>query len=390
MKFENLNENVVKEISRNEPEWFANQRLISLGLFNGYGEDSFSYGMTMKTDVSDIKISDFSSKFSLIIKNEDENVVILNFNEAFQDYEEIIKSHFMKEVNSKIDLLHKAIFQNGIFIYVPKNKNVKEPIILNYEFLDNNSFDHLLVIIDENSSVDIIEILKNGENIFRNGFTEIYAKDNSKINFFSLQNLDKSVNNFSTKRSYVGKDAECNFHNFEFGGKINYSQIFSRLLNNGASSRINGIYFSDEKQHFNLGYNSIHESNNTFSNILTKGILDDESNTIYRGLVKIKDNASNSNGYQKEDTLILNNMAKADSIPNLEIDNNEVKCSHGASIGHLDKDKMFYLMSRGIPERSCIRIMIEAFFSEITDKIDNGILLNELTKIINSKIKDEY
>ena len=137
-------------------------------------------------------------------------------------------------------------------------------------------------------------------------------------------------------------------------------------------------------------YYSIHESNNTFSNILTKGILDDESNTIYRGLVKIKENASNSNGYQKEDTLILNDKAKADSIPNLEIDNNEVRCSHGASIGHLDKDKMFYLMSRGISKNECIKIMIEAFLSEVTDNVKNKILNNEILEIINSKIKNEY
>ena len=390
MKFENLDENTIKEISKNEPDWFVNQRLISLGLFNGYGEDSFNYGITMKTDVSDIKIDKFLSKFNLIIKNDDEDIIILDFNEAFDKYWDIIRSHFMREVNSKLDLFHKTVMQNGLFIYIPKNKNTKNPIILDYDFLENNSFDHLLVIADKNSSVDIIEILEDGKDIFRNGVVEIYARENSKINFFSLQKLDKSVNNFSVKRSYVGKDAECNFYSFEFGGKINHNQIISKLMSNGASSRINGIYFSDEKQHFNLGYNSIHESDNTFSNILTKGILDDESNAIYRGLVKIKENASNSNGYQKEDVLILNDKAKADSIPNLEIDNNEVKCSHGASIGNLDKDKMFYLMSRGIPKKSCTKIMIEAFFSEIIDKVDNGILINELIEAISSKMKDEY
>ncbi len=390
MKFENLNEKTVKEISKNEPEWFANQRLISLGLFNGYGEDSFNYGMTMKTDVSNIKIDKFISKSNLIIKNDDEDVIILDFKEAFEDYGEIIKSHFMREVNSKLDLFHKTVAQNGLFIYVPKNKNVKNPIVLDYDFLEENSFDHLLVIVDKNSSVDIIEALEDGKNMFRNCISEIYARENSKINFFSLQNLDKTVNNFSKKMAYIGKDAECNFYSFEFGGKINHSQIFSKLMSNGASSRINGIYFSNEKQHFNLGYSSIHESDNTFSNILTKGILDDESNTIYRGLVKINENASNSNGYQKEDTLILNDKAKADSIPNLEIYNNEVRCSHGASIGHLDKDKMFYLMSRGIPRESCVKIMIEGFFSEIIDKIDDKILIKELVEIINNKVKDEY
>lgn len=390
MRFENLNEDVVKEISKGEPEWFVNERLVSLKMFNEAEDDSFNYGMTMKTEVDNIKVNNFISKFNLAILNNDNRVVIKDLKESFNEYENFIKNFFMREIKSKMDFLHKALVQNFLLIYIPKDIEVTNEIVLEYEFMENNSFDHLLIIADDNSKVNIIEILEEGKGIFRSGFVEIYARNNSKVNFFSFQNLNKNVNNFSTKKAVVGNNAECNFYSFDFGSILNHSQIFSRLIDDGATSKINGAYFSNEKQHFNLSYNSIHESGNTFSNILTKGVLDDYSNSIYRGLIKIKSNAQNSNGYQKEDVLILNDNAKADSIPNLEIENNEVKCSHGASIGHIDRDKLFYLMSKGISKEMCVEIIVKGFFSEIISDVKDEFLRENIIISISNKIKNEY
>ena len=383
MKFENLNENYLKRIFKDEPEWFVSDRLKSLKLFNQAKEDSFRYGSTMKTDVSDIKISDYESKINLVLKNNDSRIIIKDFKKALTEDDELIRKFFMKEIKTRMELLHKAIVQEGLLIYIPKNVKVKEDITIDYEFL-TNSFDYLLVIAEENSELNIIERLRSKE-IFRSNVVEIYAGRNSKVNFYSIQDMDNNCINFSVKRSFAGKDSECNFYNFDFGSKLNYSDTYSELVEEGSCSKIKGIYFGNEKQHFNLASSTHHKSRNTNSDIFTRGILDDNSNIIYRGLVKIYENAENSNGYQKEDALILSENAKADS--NLEINNHDVKCSHSSSISHLDKDKLFYLMSRGIDYKECTKIMTEGFLMEVLNKIDKEEIKEEIKQLIKSKIK---
>ena len=388
MRFENLNENTLKEISQNEPEWVRNERINAFKLFNEIEDYSFKYGMTMKTDVSDINVSEFKSKSNLVIKNKDNRVIVKELKEAFIEDGLLLKNLFMKNIKSKLGLLNKSLVQEGLFIYVPKNTNVTETLILELEFL-GNSFDYILIIVDKNSSINIFEKLISNTKIFRNNIVDIYVNEDSKVNFFSLQDLNEESHNFSTKRSFTSKNALCDFYNFDFGGLLNYNDV-STELNEGSYSNIYGIYFADKNQHFNLASSSIHNSNNTYSHLFTKGILDDKSNSIYRGLIKIKENAFNSNGYQKEDIIILSDDAKADSIPNLEIDNNEVKCSHGASIGHIDKDKLFYLMSRGLNRSKSYEFMILGFLSEIIDKIKEDSIKKEVIELIKSKIKNEY
>ena len=132
-----------------------------------------------------------------------------------------------------------------------------------------------------------------------------------------------------------------------------------------------------------LGLNAIHNSPHTYSNMITKGVLFDESKAVYRGLIKINKNANNSNGYQKEDSLLLGNKTESDSIPKLEIDNNEVRCTHSSSVSQIDEDKMFYVMSRGLNEKEARITIVKGFLQEVIDKVNFG----ELDKLISEKIK---
>ncbi|KKQ17613.1 MAG: SufBD protein [Berkelbacteria bacterium GW2011_GWA1_36_9] len=385
MKFENLNDSVVRDISKDEPEWFVQERLESLESFNRTNDDSFKYGMTMKTDISGIKISDYKSKVNIIVRNKDDRITVDDFKESLEKNPGLIREYFMKKTKTKTELLHRALIQNGLVVYAPKNSKGGDNLMLDYEFY-GNSFNHLLVIADENSEVNIIERLR-GSGVFHSNIVEVYAKENSKVNFYSLQDLDGNSGNFSVKRGFVSRNAECNFFNFEFGCLLNCSDVYSELDEEGSYSKVYGIYFTDKNQHFNLAYSMHHKAKNTNSNIFTKGVLEDMSNTIYRGLIKIHDNAENSNGYQKEDTLILGDDAKADSIPNLEIGNNDVKCSHGASIGHIDSDKLFYLKSRGISEKECTKLIVNGFLGEVIDKINNEDFKLELKNKVMEKVK---
>jgi len=157
---------------------------------------------------------------------------------------------------------------------------------------------------------------------------------------------------------------------------------------NGEGSATNnyGIFFGNEKQQFDLVANSIHNAPNTTSDIFTKGALTDTSKCIYRGLVKIHQNAGGSNGYQKEDTLLLSPDAAADSIPNLEIDNSDVRCTHGATIGRIDREKMFYLMSRGLNEKQATRTYVRGFFEELILKMQIEKLRENMHDLVEARM----
>jgi Fe-S cluster assembly protein SufD len=228
MKFENLNENTIKGISQNEPEWVWNERLNALKQFNEIQDYNFKYGMTMKTDISDININDFKSKSNLVIKNKDDSVIIKELKKAFIEDELLLKNLFMKNIKSKLGLLNKSLVQEGLFIYVPKNTHITETLILELEFL-RNSFDYILIIVDKNSSINIFEKLISNTKVFRNNIVDVYVNENSKVNFFSLQDLNEESYNFSTKRSFTSKNALCDFYNFDFGSLLNYNDLWNIL-----------------------------------------------------------------------------------------------------------------------------------------------------------------
>ena len=171
-----------------------------------------------------------------------------------------------------------------------------------------------------------------------------------------------------------------------FGSNVTLSEVTTNLNGEGAETNNYGIFFGNKKQQFDLVANSMHNMPDTKSDIFTKGALTDKSKCIYRGLVKIQKNASGSNGYQKEDTLLLSPNAAADSIPDLEINNSDVKCSHGASIGRIDREKLFYLMSRGMDETEATRIYVKGFFEELIQKMKIKELRDNMHNLVEKRM----
>ena len=170
------------------------------------------------------------------------------------------------------------------------------------------------------------------------------------------------------------------------GSRYTRADIITRLSGRGSSTNNYGLFFGTGSQQFDLNVGTIHAERNTVCDMMTKGALNDRAKAVYTGLVKINANAANSNGYQKEDTLLLSPDAEADSIPQLEIDNNEVKCTHGATVGQVDKEKLFYLMSRGIPANESKKILVEGFFEPMIQKIAVENVQNKLREIVAERV----
>lgn len=384
----NLNENAIKDLSsmKNEPEFILKKRLEALKEFNKLSMPNFRYGLNIKLNYDfDLDNLEFNNEANISI-NGNKKVIFSKF-EDLKD-KEILKEYFMRLINNenKFLALNSAFFNNGILVYIPKNTKLNKPLILSVLQNSKTLIKHLLIILEENSELNFIDdISSNNEKSYHGKIVEIFLKENSKLNYINFQNLSLNTYNFNYKKAKLFRNSEFNLFDLNFGSKLTYSDAIVDL--DGENSRFEhyGIFVSNKDQQFDLGLTANHNMPYTYSNILAKGALNDNSKVIYRGLIKISKNASNSNGYQKEDTILLSNKAESDSIPKLEIDNNDVRCTHGASISQIDSDKLFYLMSRGLDEKEAKMQLVQGFFDNILKKIDFD---NEKIKeLIQEKIK---
>ncbi len=258
------------------------------------------------------------------------------------------------------------------------NKNEKKE--LNISIDESKDF---LIILNENAELNLVTNLINNKDL-KISF-EIILKENSKLNYINLQNLPL-VEHFTNKKVKLEKNSVFNYYELNFGSKSTYSETIVNLDGENAKFEHYGIFASNKEQKFDFNLHAIHNAQNTHSNMLTRGALNDSSKSNYNGLIRINKNASNSNGYQKQETILLNEKAESKSVPKLEINNNDVRCTHGSSNSQIDEDKLFYLMSRGLNEEEAKLKIIEGFFEHILSKI-NLENMDKIKEIIYNKIK---
>lgn len=303
---------------------------------------------------------------------------------ALEGYDDIIRKYFtcLVKAEDKFTALNLASWSKGLFIYADKNLVLNKDIEIDID----NQISYVLIIAEELSKFNIVFNNKNG-NGFKGEIIEIVAKENSNVNIINLQDLNENVDNFSVKRAFVERDANVNFYEVNLGGRFNKIEASAFLNGIGASSKNYSLFLGNNEQFFDFLSNTIHNEKNTSSDMLSKGILNDKAKAIYNGGIHIKNNAGKSSGYQKFDALLLSKDCGVDPIPKLEIDTDDVKCSHGATITYADKEKLFYLMSRGLTEEEARKELVNGFIETFINKAELDKYKEKINEIIVNKLK---
>ncbi len=237
------------------------------------------------------------------------------------------------------------------------------------------------VIVEDISSEGADE---NAEG-YRGSLVEIFADNDSKIKFVSVQKLGQGFYDIGSKKAVAMNNARVDWVFAAVGGKITKLEVSPLLDGRGAFTENLGMFIGNGSQQFDIFTSAVHNAPNTNSDLLTKGSLRERSKSIYRGLVNIKQHAKGCDGFQRADTLLLSPYAQADAIPFLEIDNNDVKCTHAASIGQVDKEKIFYMQSRGLSYEESEKQIVQGFFEGVMEKIDSEEIREALREIIMEK-----
>lgn len=363
--------------SRGEEKWLLEERKKAFAQFEKVPVPTLRYGLGVQTNLHELDMSTIDPSVDVEVsleadEKESKRILLADLSTALKTNPELLKKHMftITQTSGKFSSLAAAFLNSGTVVHIPANVELSIPIVIGSRLNEGSLFDYVLVIAEANSKATIYSIVEQEKKEgFRSGIVEIVAKEGAQVNYVNVQSLNEKTYQFMTCSSHAGKDAEVNWFDAHAGGKVSVINLASRLVGSGAKTNNMNLFFGKEQQHYDFNISSEHLAPNTTSDMLSRGVLTEKSRLIFNGLVKIGNNGANSNGFQTQNTLMLSPEARADATPMLEIDNNDVKCSHATTIGRVDDDQLFYLMSRGLSKAEAEQTIVGGFFVPLFNKV---------------------
>jgi Fe-S cluster assembly protein SufD len=294
-------------------------------------------------------------------------------------------------LDEKFAAHNAASWKHGLLVHVPKGVELEKPLYVRIAntVAGSSLFFRLLVIADPESRFTLIEEYAS-ESADLPGYTnsavELFVEQAAKLEYVSIQNLSRETWHFASHHGRVERDAELDWVAGGFGSKKGKTRIQNDLAGAGATSRVTGAYFADGDQHLDYDTFQEHMAPSTESDFKFKGALRDHARAVWRGMIRVEPDAQKTNAYQENRNLLLSNQAHADSIPGLEIMANDVRCTHGATIGQVDREQLFYLMSRGLSRAEAERLIVRGFFTDILDRINLVPVREALSAVLEARI----
>ena len=284
-----------------------------------------------------------------------------------------------------------AMWEHGLLVHVPKGAVVEKPIYIRIaNAIEGGSlFWRLLIVAEAQSRFTVIEEYASAAPLlsgYSNAAVEIMVEDGAKVEYVSIQNLSQSTWHFASHHARVGRDAELDWVAGGFGSGGGKVWIQNDLAGQGATSRVTGAYFADHEQRLDYDTFQEHIAPNTTSDFAFKGALRDTARAVWRGMIRVEEGAQKTNAYQENRNLLLSKTAHADSIPGLEIMANDVRCTHGATLGQVDREQLFYLMARGLSHAEAERLIVRGFFQDVLDRVELEPVRDALAAALEARI----
>jgi Fe-S cluster assembly protein SufD len=284
-----------------------------------------------------------------------------------------------------------AAWQHGLLVHVPAGIKLERPLFVRVvNALDGGSlFWRLLVVAEEGSRFSLVEeysSLSPDQTGYFNGVAELFVEQGAKLEYVSLQNLSRETWHFASHHARVERDAELDWVSGGFGSKRGKVRIQNDLAGPGATSRVTGAYFADGEQHLDYDTFQEHIAPDTESDFAFKGALRDTATAVWRGMIRVERDAQKTNAYQECRNLMLSPTTHAVPIPGLEILANDVRCTHGATVGRVDREQLFYLMARGLPRAEAERLIVRGFFQDVLDRIELEPVREAVTSALEHRI----
>ena len=405
-----LNVSHIEEISssKNEPDWLKEYRKNSLSiydelpiemspLYNKYTDAkkmdpdkvSLSTSTTetvpkflekrlgeLENEICIIQIGTNIFKINLPDELKSKGLIISSISDAIENNSELVKKS-LEASNSKDDkftALNNAAFNSGIFVHIPRNLVVEKPIHLLICLSDDghSTISRNIIFADESSKATLVQELYSPQIETQQAYLELLNTNiaaNAQLDITTLQMMDQHAVTFSTRHTDLAQDAKVNWYSGLFGSMLSRYKTEYFLNGSGASSNDSEVIFGNNEQSFDIQTNVIHESPSTEGRVVEKSILRNKSKSLFKGMIRIKENATKSNSFLSGRSILLDKDAKSDAIPGLEIFTNDVKATHSASVAQIDEEQIFYLKSRCLSHEEAERTIVEGFLEPLSRKM---------------------
>jgi Fe-S cluster assembly protein SufD len=369
-------------VLQGEPDWLGERRRGALATYERLPNPSKTDEEWRRTDISGLNTAQFSelehkNGSKLDVSSLPRGVILEPLRVAAEKHAQLVEPllfSLIKTDRDRFTALHAAFFTGGTFLYVPDGVEIAEPIVAQHtSHAGGTAFlPHTLIVAGRGARFHYLDEYIGQDDepaAYRSGSAEIFVGEGAEVGYVAVQKWGRNAWHFGDQRARLGKDSKLRLFSVTLGGRFSKTRVEGSLVGQGADAELKSIYLASGKQFFDFHTLQDHQVGNTRSDLLFKGALQDTARTVYAGLIRIEKGAARSDAYQANRNLVLSDHAKATSIPMLEIDNNDVRCTHGATVGPVDPQHMFYLRSRGIPEQTAKRMLVQGFFGDVLDRI---------------------
>ena len=329
-----------------------------------------------------------------------QGVLFGSLDELVRQHGDLIHKHLFCAVNlhaDKFAALHAACWSGGTLLYVPKGVVIDEPLHTLTALSSTEGavdFSHFLVILEEGASATLLTETVGGADAggknsgLHCGAIELIVGPGAKLRYVNLQNWGTGVWHFAHQRAIVGSAGQLQWTIGALGSRLAKVNQHVALAGEDAHAQVNGVMFTEGKQH--LSYHTLqhHQAPHCKSDLLYKGALQDQSRLVWRGMIKVDPGAQKTDGYQRNDNLMLSDHARADSIPGLEIQADDVRCTHGSTTGRVDDEMIFYAQTRGFTRKEATRMVVAGFFQQVFDRITIDSVREALGEAIGRRIRE--
>ena len=293
--------------------------------------------------------------------------------------------------DDKLRAHNAAVWEHGLLVQVAEGVELEKPLYLRVasNVPDGSLFWRVLVVAEPGSRFTLVQELTSAEDdlvAYVNGVVEVVVHDGAKTEIVNVQRLSRAAWLFASCHARVERDAELDWVEGGFGSSRGKVWIQNDLADRGATSRVTGAYFADGEQHLDYDTYQLHAAPDTTSDFAFKGALRDSAATVWRGMIRVEEGAQKTNAYQENRNLLLSKTAHADSIPGLEIMANDVRCTHGATLGQVDREQLFYLMTRGLSHSEAERLIVRGFFQDVLDRVELLPVRESLAAALEARI----
>jgi Fe-S cluster assembly protein SufD len=321
-------------------------------------------------------------------------VIVTSLDQAVRDHGDIVKEYLFTEVDPKRDIfsaLHGALFCGGTFVYVPRGVSVELPVESQRWVASGGAavFPHNLIVLEEGAELVYIERFRSGPldaPSLSNGALEVVCGQGSRLSFVSMQEYGQDVWHFQSQKVISERDVTLRSLVVTLGARFSRVVTESVIRGQGSTSEMVGLYFAEAGQHFDHRTLQDHAGGGSTSDLIYKGALKDASHTVFSGLIRVGEGAAKTDAYQANRNLVLSDNAKADSKPELEILNNDVRCTHGSTVGQINEDEVFYLQTRGLDRAEAERLIVNGFFEEVIQRVRNVEVKSMLHLAVERKL----